>query len=135
VCQNDCELPSDCCAPDDPGCPSVVYPGNFGCVDGVCVPPACESDEECENAFPGTTCHRAFGNPQCVRLCDEDPTICDETQTACSGMTDAGLAYCRETCNEGGTLQCFTTTCDEASGLCLCEPGQCPTGAICAPLQ
>lgn len=133
VCTRDCELPSDCCRPDDPDCPSAVYPGNFGCVNGACVPPACRSDDECEGVFAGTTCETIFGHPQCVVACDGDGQ-CEGDDMACVGQTDDGQGYCRESCVDGGVLACPTTTCDEASGLCLCEPGDCPTGEICAPL-
>lgn len=133
VCTRDCELPSDCCRPDDPDCPSAIYPGNFGCVNGVCVPPACRSDEECDAVFPGTTCQAIFGHPQCVVVCNDD-TPCEGDEMACMGQTDDGQGYCRESCVDAGVLACPTTTCDEATGLCLCELGDCPTGEICAPL-
>ena len=98
------------------------------------MPPACRSDEECEGAFPGTTCHRVYGHPQCVQLCDGEPSGCEGPDMACLGVTDGGASFCRESCVDAGAFACPTTTCDEASGLCLCEPGDCPTGETCAPL-
>lgn len=133
VCTRDCEFPSDCCRADDPDCPSATYPGNYGCVNGACVPPACRSDEECARVSPGTSCREVFGHPQCVALCD-DVTPCEGDDMACMGQTDDGDGYCRESCVDNGVLACPTTTCDEATGLCLCELGDCPTGEICAPL-
>ena len=134
VCTRECELPSDCCGFNEPGCPSAIYPGNYGCVDGACVPPACRDDAECEAVFPGTTCHRVFGHPQCVQLCEGEASDCGSEDTACLGQTDDALSFCRESCVDAGTFACPTTTCDEATGLCLCEPGDCPTGETCAPL-
>lgn len=134
VCTRACELPSDCCGFNEPGCPSSIYPGNHGCVDGACVPPACRDDAECDAVFPGTTCHRVYGHRQCVQLCEGDPPDCGSEGSACLGQTDDGQSFCRETCVDAGAFACPTTTCDEASGLCLCEPGDCPTGETCAPL-
>ena len=37
-----------------------------------------------------TTCQRVFGNQQCVRLYDDDATVCEGTETACIAPTDAG---------------------------------------------
>lgn len=122
VCRRTCELPSQCCPPGQAGCPSLEYPFNYDCVDGLCVPPTCSSDAECEAALVGTSCHPVGGLPVCVVACDDDPDKCSQPNSgqACVGTADDGAMYCMEPCNSG-FVDCGVSVCDEQSGLCVCN--------------
>lgn len=122
VCRRTCELPSQCCPPGQAGCPSLEYPFNYDCVDGLCVPPTCSSDSECEAALAGTSCHPVGGLSICVVACDDDPDKCTQPNSgqACVGTADDGQMYCMEPCNSD-FVDCGVSVCDEQSGLCVCE--------------
>jgi hypothetical protein len=131
ICKRAGEIAATCCPAGQENCPSQAYPGNYGCQDGACVPPLCMNDVECEGETPGTTCHDVDGAPRCVALCDADPMVCDIAGQSCLGQTDAGSSFCRASCTDGTVFCSGGTICDDASGLCLCEDGQCPAGFVC----
>ena len=128
LCMRECEGPWDCCPAGSTGqCPGT-YPYNFECLGGYCVPAACESSAECTD---GGSCEIVDGIAQCVHVCtgDGDCAATPDTPT-CGAMTEAGMGYCIEHCEVAGTF-CGNTTCDPASGRCVCEQGQCIAGWSC----
>lgn len=132
VCKRECDAAFDCCPAGAVACPSPDYPGNYGCEAGLCLPPTCSSDAECEAVTPGATCKTVEGTTQCVVLCESADT-CTGNQS-CLAVTDDGSPYCRAGC-DNGAIVCTTGTCDETTGRCFCEQsGQCIVGFSCAPL-
>jgi hypothetical protein len=130
TCRKECDFAADCCPADIENCPAPEYPGNFGCVDGLCVPAPCESDEQCEFVTPGTTCHDVDGVPQCVVICDsDDPCAALGSGFACGGQTTDGQGYCRERCDLG--TPCLLEECNP-EGICECSSdSQCVNGFAC----
>ena len=132
VCKRACELPAKCCPADQDGCPSMEYPGNWGCFNDVCVLPQCQTDSECEAVAAGTTCEPVGGLTLCVTLCQDD-TDC-EGNRICGPTTDRNERYCLLSCVNAAVFCPPGQICDEASGQCLCErDDQCPAGFLCRP--
>lgn len=132
TCVRTCELPSDCCPPGTEGvCPGASYPYNYACYEGLCVFPPCMADSDCLGE--GEVCREVRGLPSCVLPCDGDDAPCtavDEDQT-CSGVADDGSSYCFTHCTTPGVF-CGISTCDEASGVCVCSSvGQCQSNWDC----
>lgn len=130
MCRKQCDFAADCCPADLDNCPNLEFPGNFGCVDGLCVPPPCENDEQCEAIESGTTCHDVDGVPQCVVICGGDGD-CEALGAgfACGGETVDGQGYCRDRCDTG--MPCLLEECN-AEGLCECSgDDQCINGFAC----
>ncbi|MEM6990333.1 MAG: hypothetical protein AAF721_07550 [Myxococcota bacterium] len=128
-CTRVCSFPGECCPAGAEGCPSTTYPFNFACVDDLCVPGGCESDEECG----GLSCSEVAGIGTCVQPCggDDDCAALGEN-FVCTGTDDAGASFCFEPCTAPGA-GCGNSTCDEATGLCTCEnSSQCIVGFECA---
>ncbi len=130
TCRRECEFAADCCKAGQEPCPSFEYPGNYGCVDGMCVPPVCDSDETCDAWTAGSTCELIEGLPQCVVLCtNDDPCGALGTGYACGAPTDEGATYCRERCDVG--IPCLLDTCNP-DGVCECtSTDQCINGFRC----
>jgi hypothetical protein len=131
LCRRECMLPNDCCGGADP-CPSMEYPGNVACEGGLCIPATCTSAQQCEAAIPGSTCESVDGFEQCVVLCEDDaPCAALGADFTCGSPTDGGARYCNRLCTTGAVV-CSAGTCDDATGLCLCESSdQCVTGFRC----
>ncbi len=124
-CTRTCEVPFDCCLPDMPGCPGA-YPNNVACVDGFCRSVGCTSDADCTGQLAGQVCREVRGVPRCVTLCTDDtPCAIPGPGGACVGMTDDGETTCFTRCDAPGEF-CGSTTCDPASGLCVCA-----TSGVC----
>lgn len=133
-CMRTCEGPFDCCPAGSEGSCPGAYPYNIDCIEGLCVPGRCESDDECPAADPPLSCRPVGGLPTCVTLCDDDPTVCMQPNTgfSCSAQTDEGEGYCFERC-DSGFVPCANQTCDPDSGRCVCSSsGQCLNGWQCA---
>lgn len=130
TCRKECDFAADCCPADLEDCPSPGFPGNFGCVNGLCVPAPCETDAQCEAITPGSTCNDVDGVPQCVILCDSDaPCAPLGSGFACGGETTDGQGYCRERCDIG--TPCLLEECN-AEGICECaNDDQCVSGFSC----
>ncbi len=131
TCRKDCGVAADCCPAGLEPCPSPDYPGNFGCVDGLCVPAPCETDAQCEAQIPGSSCQPVEGVPQCVVLCDEDDGVCAELGSGytCNALTNEGQLYCRERCDLG--TPCLLDTCNP-DGVCECtSTDECISGFTC----
>lgn len=131
TCRRECTLPADCCGAVDP-CPTQDYPGNVECSGNLCEPAACANAQECEAAIPGSSCEMVGGFPQCVVLCDDDgPCGALGADYTCGSPTDGGARYCNRLCTTGAVV-CSAGTCDETSGLCLCEDDSgCVNGFRC----
>lgn len=129
-CRRECDFAADCCPAGLDPCPSLEFPANFGCANGMCVPAPCEDDAQCETLTPGSTCHDVDGVPQCVVVCDADePCAALGTGFACGGQTTDGQGYCRERCDQG--MPCLLETCN-AEGLCECtSDDECINGFTC----
>ena len=130
TCRKQCDFAADCCPADLDDCPNVEFPGNFGCVDGLCVPAPCETDDQCEALTPGSTCNDVDGVPQCVVICQSDePCAALGTGFACGGETVDGQGYCRERCDTG--TPCLLEECNP-EGICECSSSdQCVNGFAC----
>lgn len=128
-CTRTCEGPWDCCPFGTQGqCPSPGYPFNFDCIEGICVPNGCRSDDDCleENE----RCLYFDGRPDCVVPCEDDE-VCQalDTDLTCSRQTDEGERFCFAHCETAG---CGFLACDETTGRCACESsGQCPVDHEC----
>ncbi len=131
ICKRECQAAFDCCPAGAVNCPNPDYPGNYACVDDICVPPSCTQDAECDAETPGASCALVAGAAQCVVLCSPEDDQCSGGES-CSAMTDEGAAYCHQGC-QGGAIDCGSGTCDAVTGLCLCD-GQCIVGFACVPL-
>ena len=130
TCRKQCDFAADCCPADIEDCPNFEFPGNFGCIDGLCVPAPCETDAQCEALEPGTTCHDVDGVPQCVVICqNDDPCLPLGTGFACGGETMDGQGFCRERCDTG--TPCLLEECNP-EGICECNgDDQCVNGFAC----
>jgi len=130
TCRKECDFAADCCPADLDNCPALEFPGNFGCVDGMCVPAPCETDDQCEALTPGSTCHDVDGVPQCVVLCQGDDACSGlGSGFACGGETTDGQGYCRERCDTG--TPCLLEECNP-EGICECSnDDQCVNGFTC----
>src|SRR5690606_36996033 len=115
---------------DIENCPSVDFPGNYGCLGGLCVPAPCQNDDQCEAMEAGSTCHDVDGVPQCVVICqDDDACAALGTGFACGGETVDGQGYCRERCDTGSP--CLLEECNP-EGICECsDDDQCVNGFAC----
>lgn len=132
TCVSQCEGPWDCCPPNSAGlCPGPAYPYNFMCIEGLCVAPPCEGDDDCDNE--GERCLTIEGAPRCRLPCTDDdaPCMAANPDHTCSGVDDAGQAFCFAHCSTPSVF-CGNAQCDESSGHCLCESsGQCLSGWDC----
>jgi hypothetical protein len=130
-CTEVCTVPLDCCLPGTPGCPGA-YPFNVDCVDGVCTPPQCESDDDCAGA--AERCRPVRGVATCVTPCngDGDPACSPlGTTWTCEGTDDDLQTFCVERCEQPGVF-CGNQTCDPNTGLCVCtDSGDCPNNQEC----
>ena len=132
VCKRECMLPAECCTGID-NCPGAAYPTNAGCgPDGICIPPTCASDQECEAETAGAVCRMVQGAMQCVVLCDDDdPCAALGATFTCGSPTDDGEQYCNTRCTTGA-ISCGASECDDATGICTCmSDNDCIPGFRC----
>jgi len=129
-CVEMCEVPSECCVPGLP-CPGP-YPNNVDCQNGLCVPPICVEDADCEAAAAGTVCRSVRDHMACVIPCTDDAPCTAAALGACVGTDDDdGGSFCFVRCDAPGQF-CGNQVCDAASGLCTCNSdGNCQSDWVC----
>jgi hypothetical protein len=110
----------------------MVYPGNYGCFNDVCVLPQCMTDAECESVDPRLSCHLVNGLSLCVEICETDAD-CGDTRS-CLPPTEDGQTFCQNSCTSGVITCSPGQVCDEVTGQCLCDSDdQCGAGFLCRP--
>lgn len=129
-CAKSCETAADCCPEDAPAgapaCPGA-YPRNWGCDEGLCVPPRCEADADC--TIPGrTSCRLLGGLASCVHDCSADAD-CDEGDVSAGGLGSASV--CSQAADDG-TPFCGPPSplCDDDTD-CLAPGSHCLDGERC----
>ncbi len=128
-CVETCEVPTDCCVPGTP-CPGA-YPYNIDCIDGLCIPPSCVDDTECQAVAASTVCRPVAGNTTCVVPCADDAPCTAIDLGVCAGSDDDGARFCLRRCDAPGEF-CGNQTCDSTSGRCTCSSdGQCQSSWRC----
>jgi hypothetical protein len=120
-CAKQCEVPADCC-PDDapegaPECPGA-YPRNWGCEEGLCVTPRCETDADCTEG----ACRATDGVSSCVRTCSADADCEPEPDPEHDDGISGGLGSIAATCS---------ATSDDGTRICAGEIPPCESDDDC----
>ena len=137
-CAEGCRVDSDCCPPNEPGCPGD-YPLNYKCESGLCRAPLCGSDSDCGKLEIGSSsiplvCRAVNGFVGCVINCSADQDCVSGgfgTQLTCSSHADDNVTrVCglvpgtTSTIDVSKLAPCQNSLHRRASGACGCDTDQ-----------